>query len=414
MQVVVEVPPLVADPEVVVTGLHGIGEDHEVRRHDLVHVPERVEGVELMIGGRPALDVGALVEEQARRRMQALAADLDHAPRGIGRQEVDGGVGIDLAKRPGDRDVALDVTETDRAREPEDLAPASAPAGRRRVPLGGRRNRGRSDGLAAHEVAYEPVHLRGLASRQVVTAALERHEPRTGDGIGELLAVAVGHDLVLRAVEDEHGGGEPRQQIVDVILLDLAQRLDEDIRRRLAGPRDAVLDAFERVRLGMDLLEEPRPPAVEVVPEDGDDLFVERLGERLRVLGADEDQVRDALGMIDRVADCEHARARERDERERRPHRGVEHGAEILVMRDEVVAGQRPIRAAVASRVHGRHAKVSRQVRDLVLPHAAIDGRLARRTEEDVAAAGAGRLVEDPRARSLHVHQRLPARRARS
>src|SRR5262249_15273744 len=180
------------------------------------------------------------------------------------------------------------------------------------------------------------------------------------------------------------------------------------------GPSDAVLDALERVWLRMDFLEQPRAPAVEVVPEGRDDLVFERLGQRLRVLRADEDQVRDALRMLDRVADGEHARARERDDGNRRPHRRVEHGREIVVMAVKVVAGERPIRAAVAARVHGRHAEVSREVWDLVFPHAAVDGGLARRTQEDVVVAGSDRLVEDLRVRSLDVHQRLPARRARS
>jgi hypothetical protein len=45
VQVVVEIPALVADPQIVVFRLDHVGEDHEVGRHDLVHVPQRVEGV---------------------------------------------------------------------------------------------------------------------------------------------------------------------------------------------------------------------------------------------------------------------------------------------------------------------------------------------------------------------------------
>src|SRR5262249_45624714 len=163
--------------------------------------------------------------------------------------------------------------EPDGAREPENFASATADARRGYTPLDGRRNRGRLDGRAADEIADEPIDLRGLAPGQVVATALERHEPGAGDRIGELLAMTIGHDFVLRAVHDQHRRRELRQELVDVVLLDLAQRLDENLRRRLAGPRDAVLDALERVRLGMDLLEQPRPPAVEVLTKDRHDLF---------------------------------------------------------------------------------------------------------------------------------------------
>ena len=128
VEVVVEVPALVTDPQVVGLSLHDVRERHEVRRHDLVHVPEGVEGMELVIG-RPALEVRALVLQESRRRMEPFAPVLDDAVGGIGGQEVDDDVRMSLAQPAGDREVALDVAEADRAREPQHPALAPAPRG---------------------------------------------------------------------------------------------------------------------------------------------------------------------------------------------------------------------------------------------------------------------------------------------
>ena len=88
VQVVVEVPALVADPEVVALALHHVGEGHEVGRHDLVHVPQGVEGVQLVVRG-PALEVRALV----RRRRSSPGAGARPRPRPRGRR----------GRRPGSR-----------------------------------------------------------------------------------------------------------------------------------------------------------------------------------------------------------------------------------------------------------------------------------------------------------------------
>ena len=58
MQEVVDVPGLVADPQVVVLLGHEVVEHHEVRDQDLVHRPDRLEGVQVVLAGE-ALDVAA-------------------------------------------------------------------------------------------------------------------------------------------------------------------------------------------------------------------------------------------------------------------------------------------------------------------------------------------------------------------
>ena len=65
VQVVVELPRLVADPEVVLLVADEVVEDHEVREQDLVHPADRLEAVQVVLG-RLALDVAGLVREVAR------------------------------------------------------------------------------------------------------------------------------------------------------------------------------------------------------------------------------------------------------------------------------------------------------------------------------------------------------------
>ena len=78
VQVVVELPCLVADPEVVLLLADEVVEDHEVREQDLVHPPDRLEAVEIVLG-RLALDVMRLVRKLGARRVDSLAARLEHS-----------------------------------------------------------------------------------------------------------------------------------------------------------------------------------------------------------------------------------------------------------------------------------------------------------------------------------------------
>jgi hypothetical protein len=251
VQVVVEVPAFVGDPQVVRLCFHHVGEGHEVGRHDFVHVPHGVEGVQLVVARGPVLEVRALVEQEVRRRVQSLSQRLDDAAGRVTGEEVDGRVGIRLAQRPRDGHVALDVPETDGAGEPEDPALRRA---RRRARGGFALDHGRHDvrrdGTVEHEVADEPVDLDRLATHHAVAPALERDEPGARDRLREASPVVVRDDRVLRAVNDERRHGDLRQQIPDVVFRDLPDRLDEDLGRALSHPLDAVLHAFERVRLG--------------------------------------------------------------------------------------------------------------------------------------------------------------------
>ncbi len=113
VQVVVELPRLVPDPEVVLLLTDEIVEDHEVREQDLVHAANRLEAVQVVLG-RLDSDVPRLVRQPGARRVDPLAARLQHGGDRMLRQPVDLEVGMQLAQLVGDRRVTLCVAEPDR------------------------------------------------------------------------------------------------------------------------------------------------------------------------------------------------------------------------------------------------------------------------------------------------------------
>ena len=71
VQVVVELPRLVADPQVVRLVAYQVVEHHEVGQQDLVHPADRLEAVQVVLG-RLALDVARLVGQQRAGRVDPL------------------------------------------------------------------------------------------------------------------------------------------------------------------------------------------------------------------------------------------------------------------------------------------------------------------------------------------------------
>ena len=349
--------------------------------------------------------------------MEPLPPVLDDAVGGIAGEEVDDDVGIERSEPAGDREIALDVPEPDRAREPEH-APLT---GARRARGGGRRldgrngsvRGGRDGGLgdvpAEGEVADEVIDLHRVAAEEPVASPIESDETGSGNGRHHLLRVRIRDDLVVRPVQGEGGDANLAEQIVQIDAVDGAQRLDQHLGGGLARPRHAVLDALERVGLREDPLEQAVPPVVEVVANHPGHPFLERLRHRFGVLAGEQDQVGEPVGMGDRVAESERRRARERHEDEGRPRHLVEHGEKVAVAGVHVVAGGRPVGSSVAARVHGDHAKVARQVGDLMLPHPAVRDDLTLGQQEEVTRPASRHLVEDAGVRPMNVHRELLA-----
>ena len=268
----------------------------------------------------------------------------------------------------------------------------------------------RLHGAVQDEVADQVIHLDRVAAVQAVAGALERHEARAGDGGDHLLRVRVGHDLVEGAVEREGRHRDAGEQIVDIGAVDGPEGLDEHVGRGLARPRHAVLDPLERVGLREDAGEEALPVGGEVAAHHACDFLLEGLGHRLRVLPAEQDQVRHMAGVVDHIPEGDQGRAGVGGEREGRPHRLLQHREQVAVAALEVVARRRPVGAAIASRVGGDHAEVAREVGDLGLELPAVDHGLALGEEHEVAAAPARGLPEQLDAAIAHIHGLTPPR----
>ena len=113
MQVVVELPRLVADDEVVARLAHDIVEDHEVRAQDLVHAPERVKAVQVVLG-RLGLEVARLRGQVLAGGVNRLPLGLEHPRDRILREPVDLQVGHQRAQLASDSHVASRMTQSDR------------------------------------------------------------------------------------------------------------------------------------------------------------------------------------------------------------------------------------------------------------------------------------------------------------
>ena len=164
VQVVVELPRLVADPQVVVLLADDVVEDHEVGDEDLVHPPPRLEAVQVVLG-RLALDVARLVGEAGAGRVDPLAVRLEHGGDRVLGEPVDLEVGVELAQLVGDGDVALGVAQPDRRGDVQGALAArlaAGPAPRRRCRWVERLG----------ELPQQQVHLHGIAGVREVAGTL--------------------------------------------------------------------------------------------------------------------------------------------------------------------------------------------------------------------------------------------------
>ena len=113
---VVDIPRLVADHEVVIGLVDDVVEDHEVVHEDLVHPADRLERVQVVVGGL-VFDVRGLVGEPGGCRMHRFSGIRQHSRDGMLRQPVDLQVGVEPAQFLRDRDIPPRVPESDRGRE---------------------------------------------------------------------------------------------------------------------------------------------------------------------------------------------------------------------------------------------------------------------------------------------------------
>ncbi len=415
VQEVVELPRLVPDPQVVRIVAHDVGEDHEVRDEDLVHAPDGLEAVQVVLGGL-RLDVRGLVREVGARRVDPLPARAEHRGDRVLREPVDLQVRMQRPQLVGDREVAARVAQPDGRRD-EERAPAPAP---RPAPPAGR-GRGWRD-----QVAQEQVDLHGIAGDREVPRALERDQRPAGRG-GQGGALSVRPDPVVVAVDHQGRAAHPRERGGERLRqrqLRAAVGVGQRLRRRLEPPADAVLDLLRAVRLAERLreeeLEELAVVGRPVVPVElgpvlrRPQLHFEPVGLPRRVLPADRDGGRDVddarhpLRMVRREPAGPQRAGGEADDRRALDADGVQHrqrvGGELA---DGVRLGALgPVRQPVAAAVEGDDPAVAGEVGDLRLPHARVHDR-PRRQQDDGRPVRSVGLVRDPHAVALDVAARV-------
>ena len=204
--VVVDVPRLVADHDVVVLGLEQVDEGHEVVGHDLVHRAQREERLQVVLAGH-ALEVPALVGQALRDRVQPLAFVLEVARGRVDGEPVDRQIGLQLAQLARDRQVALRVAEADRARDEQRLALALH-----------RAHPGALGRCTADEVAQRAVEDHRIARRGHVAAAADGEQLGAGHQRLDLLALDVRHAPVVVAVDHQRRARDAARQFAHIVV----------------------------------------------------------------------------------------------------------------------------------------------------------------------------------------------------
>ena len=340
---VVDVPGLVADHDVVVLVADEVVEHHEVVDQHLVHLPDGLERVQVVLAGL-LLHVGRLAGEERRRGVDSLTPFLQHPGDRVLGEPVDLQVGVQLAELVGDRRVTQRMTEPDRRRDverPLGTAGGAHPGTRRRCLPGPRADR-------VDELFDQPVDDDRIARVGAVPSAADRDELAAGQ-LREGHAGRVRADAVVVAVDDEHGRGDPGtdgSEALELTGLLSTRRIDQYRRWDLLAPLDAVLDLLGGVGLAEHLGEEELgevavvlQPVVAVVlgPAVGRVEFgIERVDGALHVPGRerrgrpDRDEPVDALGVVGRELDPPGRAARQRDEDRPLGARRIEHGADVV------------------------------------------------------------------------------------
>ncbi len=179
VQEVVELPGLVPDPGVIGLVLDQVGEHHEVVDEDLVHLADGLERVQVVLRGL-RLDVGRLVGEIPRRRVDPLTSALQQLGQRVLGEPVDLDVRMQPAQLVGDGDVATRMAEADRGRQeqhPPLAIERSGPAPRDRL----------SRAEIADEVTDRVVDDDRLSRLREMPGAVEQQQAPAGQ-LGDPLA----------------------------------------------------------------------------------------------------------------------------------------------------------------------------------------------------------------------------------
>ena len=218
-------------------------------QQDLVHPPQRLEHVQVVLAGL-AVDVRGLAGQLGAGRVDALAALVaaPRSPASCASQSISRS-GRAAAQLVGDRDVAPGVAEADRRRDEQRPPRPRAAAG----PARARCRRRAGDALANSRSSR--LTRTGSRACGSVARALERDQLAAGQ-LGDTRAPRANgtmrSSLAVRRRSDRAAaprGRAPRRSPGRRAEIVADDRLDERLRRRLEPPGDAVLDLLGRVRL---------------------------------------------------------------------------------------------------------------------------------------------------------------------
>ena len=183
----------------------------------------------------------------ALRRMDALAARLEHGGDRVLREPVDLEVGVELAQLVGDRRVALRVAKADRRGNVERALAARLAA-----------HPARRAGRRCDEVAQEQVDLDRVTGMRKMARSVEQNEL----AVRELREPGTGFPRshgVAGAVDHEHRAVDPREELAHARLVREAWcelGRDQRLGVGLEAPADCILARLRRVRLREALREE--------------------------------------------------------------------------------------------------------------------------------------------------------------
>src|SRR5690242_15456407 len=113
MPVVVDIPGLVRNDEIVAALIDGVLKDHKVGDQHLVHAANSLEGVQIVLA-RLKFDVPRLAGEPRTYGMDALASGLEQPSDRILREPVHLEVRMELAQLARNGKIAARVAKTDR------------------------------------------------------------------------------------------------------------------------------------------------------------------------------------------------------------------------------------------------------------------------------------------------------------
>ncbi len=431
MQEVVDVPGLVADPQVVRLVPDQVVEHHEVADQDLVHVPEGLEGVQVVLGSLvpKTLDVPGLTGQGGRGGVDKLASPLQQFGDRMLGQPVDLQARPERPQRIGDGQVAARVPEPDGRGDVEHpLRPVQRPGPG--APAGGR---GLEGPESVRELLDRMVDNDGLPGLRQVPSAL--HAGELGDPLAALERLAA----IPLPVHDQDRTAHLAQQRLGLLSGRRRNRSgvvqQHRLRADLHRPANAVFMLLGGMRLVEQLSEEElgvAPPVAQpVVPVAlspallGVEHLVEGVlsagrqgrGEERRP-GGHGHHAEHPVGVLARGQQCTPGAGAQ-------PHQDRTVDAGRVHDRDRVghplgvrvgLGRLRPVGPAVAARVDGDHLEEPGQVRHLRFPapgvHDPVDGgeyhRGFARPEHLVADLDAVTFDEALRVGIPRPHSRLP------